>query len=442
MTFQSLSWRIGLPFAGFVLAGSVALVLLMSWQFAGERRARLEQMAVKNALFVLGSGLPASERAAGDLQKVLGLRVLFRQGKLFTTEEAEKQSVPEFEAIPADGELHHCGNLDVIAVPIGNGHDLVLVDASMPWRELWRGQTFAVLGAFWLLAIVVAWLVAKGLVRPLRNLAARLPEIERAGPLELPEAGRRDEIGEVALAFLRTRAALQQAREENERKEKLAVLGRMTAALAHEIQNPVAAIKMHAQLWQQDGGNSTADVIEREAERIEGLLNQWLFLSRPEPPGMSEVDVALLLEQVVKAHQAQLDHAQVQVRLQPGSGVHVQGDARRLSQVFRNLLVNAVQAMPRGGLVEVTVTAQGGETRISFADSGRGFSEQALQRFSEFFFSEKEGGMGIGLSVASEIVKAHHGSLRAENRPAGGACVTVSLPASHRNGSHPETRSS
>jgi signal transduction histidine kinase len=426
MSIRSLPWRIGLPFAACVFAGSVALVLLMGWQFERNESAHFEELASTNAEF-LGERYPASEDMARDLESVLGMRVFFRRGDRFISNHPE---VPEgLLGLPADKCIHRLGSSEAIAAPMGTGNQLILVrPAASLWREVWRPPTFAVLGTFWLLALLVGWLVAQGLVQPLRNLAARLPEIERKGPLELPEAGRADEIGDVARSFVRTRAALQEAREENERKEKLAVLGRMTAALAHEIQNPVAAIKMHAQLWRPEA-NGTAQVIEGETERIEGLLNQWLFLSRPEPPVAAPVDAAAVLAQVAEAHRAQLEHAQVQLALQAPGPLWLQGDARRLAQVFRNLLVNAVQAMPRGGTLQVTAREGAGAVQVQFLDGGRGFSPQALLRLGEFFYSEREGGMGIGLSVATEIVKAHGGSLTAGNRPEGGACVTVTLPA-------------
>ena len=106
----------------------------------------------------------------------------------------------------------------------------------------------------------------------------------------------------------------------------------------------------------------------------------------------------------------------------------VAADGKRLQHVFRNLIDNAIQAMPSGGALAITARADGERVVLTFADRGRGFSPQALQRFAEFFFSEKEGGMGIGLSVADEILKAHGGSLRVANRDGGGAEVTVELP--------------
>jgi signal transduction histidine kinase len=150
---------------------------------------------------------------------------------------------------------------------------------------------------------------------------------------------------------------------------------------------------------------------------------------------MSEVDVTALLHQVIKVHQAQLDHAQVTAAVEGDAPQLVTGDSKRLTQVFANLLVNAIQAMPSGGHLTIDCQRRASELEVNFTDTGKGFSEEALSRFSEFFFSEKEGGMGIGLSVASEIVKAHDGDLRVANGPTG-ACVTVRLPL------HPITRTS
>jgi signal transduction histidine kinase len=332
--------------------------------------------------------------------------------------------------LPADGSCHVLGTLEAVIVPLESGHELVLVQHNYLMRSsaTWMRPVLPVLATFWVLALAFGWLVSRSLVRPLQHLAAKLPDIEQPDPIDLPEAERKDEIGDVARAFVRTREALQVERAERERAEKLAVLGRMTAALAHEIHNPVAAIKMHAQLWNGDRANDTAQVIEHEASRIESLVNQWMFLSKPEPPAMGDVDVTALLAHVVRTHQAQLDHAQVTVTLQADAAPHVKGDAKRLTQVFANLLVNAIQAMPSGGRLTIGCRVNGPHVAVTFTDTGKGFSDQALSRFSEFFFSEKEGGMGIGLSVATEIVKAHGGELRVTNYEQG-ACVTVCLPA-------------
>lgn len=436
MALQRLSWRIGLPFALFVLFGSMALVLWMGWLVSREDRRQFETLARTNANFLDEVNLPPSESMARQLAEVLGLEVRFRrEGQVTPAANPEQAAVMDaYPEVPADGLARRTGaRSEIVAVPLRNGSDLLLLRAAdVPAVDLWNLRTLGPLASFWILALGMGWLVSRSMVRPLRHLAAQLPAIEDPEPIKLPEADRQDEIGDLARAFVRTRAALQAERIRRENAEKLAVLGRMTAALAHEVQNPVAAIKMHAQLWQdqeENGGRDAAEVIEREAERIEGLVNQWMYLGKPQPPAMGEVDVAIILAEVLRSGKAQLDHAQVFPTLEVAGPLLMRGDARRLTQVFRNLLVNAIQAMPRGGRLTVSGQSAGGVVTVDFVDEGRGFSGEALHRFAEFFFSEREGGMGIGLSVAQEIVRAHGGALNAANvSPGGGARVTVSLP--------------
>jgi len=424
MTLHRLSWRIGVPFVLLVLCETVTLVVYMTMQIAAEERARLEQLAATDAAFM--ANYTASDRMARELGRVTGHAVYFRRGGELIPTPDDAARLGSLGTIPADGRAHRDGELEAVAAPIDASRDLLLV--RQRGHELRDPRILQVLVAFWLLASLIAWLLVRGLVRPLQHLAAQLPRIESPGSLELPEASRRDEIGDVARSFLRTRQALQDEREHRARIEKLAVLGRMTASLAHEIQNPVAAIKMHAQLCRGGPADAIAGTIEHEASRIESLLNQWLFLSRPEPPIVQPVDVAQLLAQVVRSNQAQLDHAQVAVDLQAAGTLTVQGDGKRLGQVFFNVLGNAIQAMSSGGTLNVRARLVDDAVEVRFLDQGKGFSTTALARFAEFFFSEKEGGMGIGLTVANEIVKAHGGSLQASNRAEGGACVTVILP--------------
>lgn len=199
------------------------------------------------------------------------------------------------------------------------------------------------------------------------------------------------------------------------RTQRLALLGQMATSLAHEIQNPVAAIQLHAQL----ANNKT---ILGEATTIESLVNQWMFLAKPEPPQKKPVALDALLTDAIAALTPMADHAKVHIAF-TGGGATVEGDARRLGQAFRNLIVNAIQAMPTGG----TLTINSRDRVATFADTGAGFSATALARCPAMFYSEKEGGMGIGLAVVNEVVKAHGGRLALANQPSGGAVVTITL---------------
>jgi len=429
MSFHRLTWRVGLPCVLLVLGTTGALAVYLREQVLAQERARLERVAEATATFVDTNSLPAEPELAAKLRRIGDDDIFFRQGDTLAPPAPEPLR-RVLAAIPANNLAVHRDGLLMVAAPMPAHHaDLVLVQRRpTPWFD---NRVTALLGAFLLLAMLTAWLVVRGLVQPLRQLARQLPDIEKPEPIAVPSALRNDEIGDLARAFLRTRLALQEEQQARERMEKLAVLGRMTAALAHEVQNPIAAIRMHAQLLRAGhvGAPDAAATIELEASRIESLLNQWMFLSRPEPPVKTNVDVGAVLAKILALHDANAAHAAVTMHLDVEPGSLVRADGRRLEQVFRNLLVNALQAMPGGGTLTVRTRREGSTLTISFADTGAGFSANALQRFAEFFFSEREGGMGIGLAVASEIAKAHGGRLLAANGPHGGAVVTVELPA-------------
>jgi signal transduction histidine kinase len=192
---------------------------------------------------------------------------------------------------------------------------------------------------------------------------------------------------------------------------------------------------MHAQLVDStpDAELATAareslPVLLGETAKIEGLVNQWMFLARPAPPQTGPAEIAELVRGVVRALQPEAAHAGVMIIDHTAPGLRVNVDARRVSQAIGNVVRNAIQAMPRGGAVTIE-GARSEAVQLRFRDTGPGFSAKAIAHHAELFFSEKEGGMGIGLSVTSEILRAHGGELRVENAAEGGAIVTFLLPA-------------
>jgi signal transduction histidine kinase len=196
----------------------------------------------------------------------------------------------------------------------------------------------------------------------------------------------------------------------------------MGTALAHEIRNPIAAIRLHSQLLEETQPRS-AGLIVHEAAKIEDLVNQWMYLARPEPPCKTEFALADLLDETTRALGPAAAHARVRIEVTASAQRRVHADIHRLGQVFHNIVVNAIQAMPKGGTLAIAIS----EKDVSFADTGLGFSPTALRRGAEMFYSEKQGGMGIGLSVARNIVRAHGGRFTFDNRPSGGAIVRIEI---------------
>nr|WP_246438251.1 HAMP domain-containing sensor histidine kinase [Prosthecobacter vanneervenii] len=208
------------------------------------------------------------------------------------------------------------------------------------------------------------------------------------------------------------------------------MLGRVATSLAHDIKNPLASIQLHAQLMtpQNEEDQQAVKIIENESEVISGLVNQWLHLANPLPPRLVKLDATECIQGVVRNTEAQARHAGVEVHMDLPSPAWIMGDAQRLAQAVRNLIINAIQAMPHGGLLRLQGRKTGEKLELLFADAGSGFSDEALARGTELFFTEKEGGMGVGLNIVSGIIAAHGGTILFQNDPKGGAHITVTLP--------------
>lgn len=212
--------------------------------------------------------------------------------------------------------------------------------------------------------------------------------------------------------------------------ERLAMLGRVATSLAHDIKNPLASIQLHAQLMtpQNEDDAQAVRLIESESEVIAGLVNQWLHLANPLPPKLVQLDLTECIRGVAGNMEAQARHAGVEVEMDLPSPVWIMGDSQRLAQAVRNLMINAIQAMPRGGRLMINGQPADSWFELRFADSGTGFSELALAQGTELFFTEKEGGMGVGLNIVSSIITVHGGRMKWQNDPKGGAVVIVALP--------------
>lgn len=379
---RQLLWRVTLPVLLFVALGSLALVGVLHSVYRRQSRLEFSALADANAEFFQTVRVPATERFADYLKRVLNLDVYFRlpSGVLVPVPAEQGDTLRSLTLTHAIVPLGH--HHEAVAVPAGESVVLILVrERPGVSNLLLRPATFGVLAVFWILSVGLAWALTRWIVRPYLQTLERLAQTER-----------------------------------------LALLGKMATALAHEIQNPVAAIRLHAQLMESESP-ATAGLIIHEAADIESLVNQWMFLARPEPPQTNGIALGELLGPIVRRLESQAEHARVKIILSGEPGAVVQADVRRLGQAFQNIIVNAMQAMPQGGTVTIRVQ----NSVVEFADTGPGFSPTALARYAEIFYTEREGGMGIGLSVAQEIVKAHGGRLTVQNQTTGGALVRVEL---------------
>jgi signal transduction histidine kinase len=171
-------------------------------------------------------------------------------------------------------------------------------------------------------------------------------------------------------------------------------------------------------------------VIELEVRRIERSLQTFLDFARPPKLKRTPTDLGTLPEHVVSLVRGRAAKQNVDLRLdRPPGDVVASADADQLRQVLLNLVLNALEVMPTGGRLDIRLRGPAdGWVELSVSDTGPGIAADILPRLFEPFVSDKEAGLGLGLSVSRRIVEDHGGTIRAYNRPEGGACFVVRLP--------------
>ncbi len=219
-------------------------------------------------------------------------------------------------------------------------------------------------------------------------------------------------------------------------KEQMAVLGRMAAAIAHEIRNPLAAIAgsvrqlaRYAAMGEDE--HKLVDIVNRESERLNRLVTDILTYSRGKPPRREPTDLRPLLEEtllLMERHPQFNGRIRVEKQL-PRRAVVANVDSGQMRQVLWNLCDNAVRAMPEGGVLRVDLEKNGGRVRLRVADTGMGLSPTQREKIFEPFESEFPGGTGLGLAVVYQIVQAHGGKVQAEGGEPSGTVFSVELPA-------------
>lgn len=432
----SLRILIPLVFTFFVALGTIGLLLVFEHRQQTEECDAFAQLARVNAAFMERTKLPRTRQVADRLSEVIGAEVFFRDPDA-------KRIVGPTDAILPDGLIALAVENEVVDIP-GDRLLIMLTDEfgvrTLFLRERRFGglrdlgsEAWLAVGFFWLLSIGLGYGLSRWVSAPLRSLVKALPKVGVSGPLPPLPAKRRDEIGALARVINETHDKLLDERQRRRQAERLALLGRMATGIAHEIRNPAAAIRLHAELLDATDPESMAQsrkLILDEAGRLENLVSQWVNFSRPEPPVTRTMNLISMMRDVVEAMSPQACHMNVEIRMrEPSEGeILVQADRHRLHQVFTNLTLNAIQAMPKGGVVDIGIVPDCDEVVITIKDQGSGFSDSALERAGEAFFSEREGGLGLGLAVANDICVAHGGSLTAENKPGNGACIRVVLP--------------
>jgi PAS domain S-box-containing protein len=236
----------------------------------------------------------------------------------------------------------------------------------------------------------------------------------------------------------RAEEALRDAQEKLIRQEKLAVLGQLAGGVGHELRNPLGAIKNAAYFLNMviekpdPEVKETLDILEKEVATSERIISSLLDFARPKPPIRREVDVNHVVQETLSRTSVPDN---VEVVSQLGEALPtILADPDQLTQVFGNIILNAVQAMPEGGQLTVKTwqvsekPARSGQVAVSITDTGVGISEENLNKLFEPLFTTKAKGIGLGLALTRTLVEGHGGTIEVESEVGKGSTFTVKLP--------------
>lgn len=295
-----------------------------------------------------------------------------------------------------------------------------------------------------LVAILVSIFTARRVVRPVRMLDFWSRRIS-IGDFDYVASHRsKDELGRLFIAFKRMRDRLREAREQ----EYLAMLGTASSALAHKIKNSVVSLKTLADLFpirKKDERflNEFEAEFPHSVENLEKILRQLSKVASEYSLSPTPVDLRGLIERVKNKYREVSSKQKVECSLVCESFIpSIDGDSERLSDVFENLIVNAIEAMPEGGKLAFELRKKHGriihprlmgEDELDFVeivvrDTGKGIPKGKLDEVFHPFVTTKRGGMGIGLTVVKKIVQEHGGSIQVESEPGYGTTFTILIP--------------
>jgi signal transduction histidine kinase len=254
-------------------------------------------------------------------------------------------------------------------------------------------------------------------------------------------------IGVLVIVVQRGEAIIQQRTQEQlslkeklAQSERLSSLGGMVAGISHEIRNPLGIIRSSAELLKKkvaqfDPSNSIPDIIVEESNRLNLIITDFLNFAKPRSPHCTTCRLEDILEKniVFIAPQIQ-DQGYIIVKNFDHHPPEIQADSDMLYQAFLNIFMNAIQAMPEGGKILVSIESANSIVNICIEDEGPGVPEELLERIWDPFFTTKEKGTGLGLGIVKNIIESHNGDIRVENRKDGlGVRVIIELPMPTNN---------
>jgi signal transduction histidine kinase len=300
-----------------------------------------------------------------------------------------------------------------------------------------------------ILGLVLGWLIARIILNPIYKLVLKVRGASGSELVEHIKMTPGKELEELDLHINRMISRINKAHDDLEknrqlleRSTKLAAIGRIAPAIAHEIRNPLAAIKMLIFSMKSEPDinkekQQDLDIIVKEIDRMEGFLQNFLKYARPAKPQMQNVSVVPVIRETIQLMAPKLRQNNIDVieNFQQES-LEIMADTGQLKQVLINLMLNAIDSMNKGGRLTLStqIDKPGDQQdpkpflQIRISDTGYGISDEIKESLFDPFVKGTDQGIGLGLSISQRIAELHHGWIEADNNPEKGATFTIHLP--------------
>jgi len=317
-----------------------------------------------------------------------------------------------------------------------------------------------------ILLLLILFFITSSIINPLKNMVLAANRIAQGNLNQKVNMAFQDELGQLAQAFNQMTENLKKANEKlvqwgktlekrvEERtrelkemqshliqSEKLASLGKLAAAIAHEINNPLTSILIntHLMLEKTEKNNTfyeNLSLIADETSRCSGIVKGLLEFSRQNPPQMSYADINEITEHTIKILENQVAFQNIKIIKKLSADLpQIKLDKDKIKQIIWNFMINASEVMPEGGVL--IITSQLSEDKkyiqISFEDNGVGIPKENINKIFDPFFTTKSGGTGLGLAVSYGIIQQHQGKIEVKSDPGYGSVFTVYLPVKDKN---------
>jgi len=371
--------------------------------------------------------------AAGPVPSAALLRPLVEQVEKHGSEALDTigtgASAETFHALPLKGRDN-----DVLGVLlIGNSRgDLVKLESSM----LQTAVIVAITGI--LLAIVLSWWATARITRPVQLLAESARRVAAGNWGATVEVTSTDEVGQLARAFNRMTHELVEQRDRLVQAERVAAWRELARRLAHELKNPLFPLQITVENMQRarDKYPEQFDEVFREGtstllaelSNLKQIIGRFSDFARMPAPEMHSVNLNELVTETMRLFEAQLAKAGIRATSQLDASLRpLHADAEQMTRVLRNLILNAVDAMPEGGTLTVRTAAQGEGSRLEVSDTGQGLTPEECERLFTPYYTTKTHGTGLGLAIVQSVVSDHKGRIAVESEKGKGTTFRIDL---------------